>query len=166
MALYQSPFSQVSDDQRDVVSNGITPRRFIFGNVSRLETDNRLGSLEAWATGHIRMFAAAGILTADFRADVMDPAFPAILGRNFIEPWTGTSRFFDAGFFPHSIGERVIPSSDTAHCHQDVLSFQCLPAVIICFSELVIVVKVMAAVSALATLESFHTRKQPYAGFV
>lgn len=89
-----------------------------------MEAGNRLGRLEARAAGHIRMLAAAGVLTADFRADIMDPTFPTILGRYFAEPWTGTCRFFCAGLFPHSIGERLIPPSDTAHCHQDVFSFQ------------------------------------------
>jgi len=112
------------------------------------------------------MFTAAGILAADFRADFMDPAFPTIMGRYSVEPQTGTARFFSAGPFPYSIGHRVIPPPDPSYFLQDVFSPQRLPTVVVCFSELVIVVEVMTAVSALATFESLHTCKQPYAGTV
>ena len=110
----------------------------------------RLRRLEARAAGHLCMLAAAGILTTDFRADFMDPAFPAVLGWYFVEPWAGTPRFSGAGSFPHAVGERVVLPLDTPHFFQDVRSARRLPAVIVGFRELIIVVEVTAAVSALA----------------
>jgi len=96
------------------------------------------------------MLAATGILAADFRADFMDPAFPLVLGWYFAEPWTGTPRFSGAGSFPHAVGERVVLQFDTLHFLKNVRSAEHLPAVIVGFRELIIVVEVTAAVSALA----------------
>ena len=96
------------------------------------------------------MLAAAGILAANFRADFMDPAFPLVLSWYFVEPWTRTPRFSGAGSFPHAVGERVVLPFDTPHFFQDVRSARGLPAEIVGFRELIIIVEVTAAVSALA----------------
>jgi hypothetical protein len=96
------------------------------------------------------MLAATGILATDFRADFMNPAFPAVLGWYFMEPWTGISGFSAAGSFPHAVGERVILLFDTPHLLQDVRSARRLPTVIVGFRELILVVEVTAAVPALA----------------
>ena len=113
-------------------------------------SDQRLRRFEARAAGHLCMLAAAGILATDFRADFMDPAFPVVLGWYLVEPWTGTSRFSGANSFPHAVGEGVVLPFDTPHFSQDVRSARRLPAVIVGFRELIIVVEVTAAVSALA----------------
>ena len=112
------------------------------------------------------MLEAAGILATDFRADFMNPAFPAILSWYFMEPWTGIFGFSGAGPFPHAVGERVIYSLDPPNFLQDVRSPQRLPAVIVRFRELVIIVEVAAAVSALKAREIAHASKQPDAGFI
>lgn len=110
------------------------------------------------------MLTATGILATDFRADFMNPALPAVLGWYFVEPWTGTSRYSGAGSLPHAVGERVILLFDTPNTLQDVRSAQRLPALIVRFRELIIVVEVTAAVPALAACELFHACNQPYAG--
>ena len=110
----------------------------------------RLRRLEARAAGHLCMLAATGILATDFGAGFMDSAIPLVLGWYFVEPWTGTPRFSGAGSFPHAVGERVVLPLDTPHFFQDVRSARRLPAVIVGFRELIIVVEVTAAVSALA----------------
>ena len=115
-----------------------------------MESKNRLRRLEARAAGHLRMLAATGILAADFRADFMDPAFPTVLGWYFVEPWTGTPCFSAAGSFPHTVGKPVVLQFDTLHFFNNVRSAELLPAVIVGFRELIIVVEVTAAVSALA----------------
>jgi len=80
----------------------------------------------------------------------MDPAFPLVLGRYFVEPWTRTPRFYGAGFFPHAVGERVVLQFDAPHFFQNVRSARRLPAVVVGFGELIMVVEVTAAVAALA----------------
>ena len=96
------------------------------------------------------MLAATGVLATDFRADFMNPAFPAVLGWYLMEPWTGIFGFSGAGFFPHAVGVCVVLAFDTPHLFQDVRSARRLPTVIVGFRELIVVVEVAAAVSALA----------------
>ena len=96
------------------------------------------------------MLEAAGILATDFRADFMNPAFPAVLSWYFMEPWTGIFGFSGGGPFPHAVGERVICAFDPPHFFQNVRSARRLPTVTVGFRELIIVVEVTAAVSALA----------------
>lgn len=126
----------------------------------------RLGCRETRATGHIRMLAASGILAADLRADVMNPALPAILGGYFVEPGTGDSRWCRAGSFPHPVGERVVLPSDPPHFSKYVRAIQRPPERIIRLRELIMVVEKTAAVSALAAGEIFHAGRQPQAGLL
>jgi hypothetical protein len=111
---------------------------------------------ESRATGHLSVLAAARILATNRWSDVMDLAFPAVLGRDFGEPWARSGLIFRFGAFPQSVSKRVSVSFNTAYFTQYIFSIQVLPELDVGFSKLIVVIEVTAALPTLMTLESVH----------
>lgn len=102
------------------------------------------------------MLVATGILATDCRSDIVNLAFPAILGWYLVEPQTRLPWFSCFGAIPYSVGHFAPHLFDTSHFAQDVLSAQALPAVDVGLGELIVVVEFTAAVSTLTARETIH----------
>jgi hypothetical protein len=86
----------------------------------------------------------------------MNLAFPAVLGRNFGEPWAHFVHIPRFGTFPQPIGERAPIFFHSPDLTQDIISVMLPPTLDVRFCELIVVIEVTAALSALMTFEIVH----------
>jgi len=116
------------------------------------------------------MFSGQRILPAIIRFDILDLTFITAFGVGRYQPWTFGMQSSGAGFSPDFVRFfSVAGCLNGQHSFQNIFSAKGFPFHVICFSTVIVIFQIPAAVATLAAVKLRHFSFKPDAvgaGFI